>query len=400
MVGGGVRDLLMGTAPKDFDIGTNARPQEVRRLFRNSRIIGRRFRLVHVFFRGEIVEVATFRASPEPPEGPDEWEEAEHEAMEEVADDAALPAPVSNGIYGTPAEDARRRDFTVNALFYNIADFSIIDFVGGISDLQARVIRTIGDPDTRYREDPVRMMRALEYSVRLDFEVEEQSLAAIDRCRDVIQEASAARLTYELLEGLRSGRAAGICGAWERSGIFARAFPELRYRGRETARVLEVLDRRIGGGMSYVNATLLGALFVSHFYELVTAMSPDGGRLDNTEFLTRLRELLEPAAAAMHLSNHNVHLIHQGLFTLTKMRRPPERGRQVLKLARQDYFGVAWDLYSLATAAGLAPRGAYRDWSQALERVRRGKADDAVVEERVGQARPRRRRRSRSRRRR
>ncbi len=176
LVGGSVRDLLLGNRPKDFDVATNARPQEIRRLFRNSRIIGRRFRLVHVFFRAGIVEVATFRASPEPPESPNDWEEgAAEEAEENTTTDRPQPA-TDDVVFGTPAEDARRRDFTVNALFYNIADFSIIDHVGGIEDLERGVIRTIGDPDQRFIEDPVRMMRALEYSVRLGFEIDPRTV--------------------------------------------------------------------------------------------------------------------------------------------------------------------------------------------------------------------------------
>ena len=176
LVGGSVRDLLLGHRPKEFDVATNARPQEIRRLFRNSRVIGRRFRLVHVFFRAGIIEVATFRASPEPPESPNDWEEAAAEEAEENTTTARPQPATEDVVFGTPAEDARRRDFTVNALFYNIADFSIIDHVGGIKDLERGLIRTIGDPDQRFIEDPVRMMRALEYSVRLGFEPVRRSL--------------------------------------------------------------------------------------------------------------------------------------------------------------------------------------------------------------------------------
>ncbi len=188
LVGGGVRDLLLGMTPKDFDVATNARPQEIRRLFRNSRIIGRRFRLVHILFRGEIVEVATFRASPEPPEGPDDWEEAEAEAAEADAEPDRTPVPttIDHAVYGTPAEDALRRDFTVNGMFYDIADFTVIDYVGGLDDLDAKLIRTIGEPETRFREDPVRMLRALEYSARLGFTVERATEAAIVECREEI----------------------------------------------------------------------------------------------------------------------------------------------------------------------------------------------------------------------
>ncbi len=395
MVGGGVRDLLLGHKPKDFDIGTNARPQEVRRLFRNSRIIGRRFRLVHVFFRNEIVEVATFRASPEAPEGPDDWEEAEQEAMEEDAHDGPAPAAAEDESYGTPAEDARRRDFTVNALFYNIADFSVLDYVGGLEDLEAGLIRTIGDPETRFQEDPVRMMRALEYSVRLGFAVDEASRASIDSSRHLIQEASPARLSYELLEGLRSGSGAGICSAWQRSGILQLAFPELDLDAVTVSRVLPIVDRGIDRAMAYPDASLVGALFLARYYELLRSLSGDGQRLDNTELLGQLRGMVEPAAAAMHLSNHTVHLLHQGLFTLSKMRRPPERGRQVLKLVRQDYFPVAWDLYSFAAAAGLLPHEVFASWQRAVTRVRRGHVEDAVEGDGRAPARSRRRRRPR-----
>ncbi len=398
LVGGGVRDLVLGNRPKDFDVATNARPQEVRRLFRNSRIIGRRFRLVHVFFRNETVEVATFRASPEPPEGPDEWEEAEKEEMEEAADETSVRRVPIDDAYGSPAEDARRRDFTVNALFYNIADFSILDYVGGIEDLQARVIRTIGDPDTRYQEDPVRMMRALEYSVRLGFDVEPRSLEAIERCRDLIQEAPPPRLTYELLEGLRSGSGAGICESWHRNGIFELAFPAVRSDHGTTPTVLEVLDREIAGGARYPDATLVGALFLGPYLEMLESLARNGGRIDNVELLARLRELLEPAATAMHLSNHTVHLLHQGLFSLSKMRRPPERGRQVLKLVRQDYFPVAWDLYCLAAKAELAPGDVYRGWVRAVARVRKGQSEDRAERGEGRRVPPRRRRRGRRRR--
>ncbi len=168
LVGGGVRDLLIGRNPKDFDIGTNASPEEIRRLFKNSRIIGRRFRLVHVFFRGEVVEVSTFRASPEPPEGPDDWEEGELEDREADAPDEPGPkAARDDNTYGSPEEDAFRRDLTINALFYDISDFSIVDWVGGLEDLERGIIRTVGRPEVRFEEDPVRMMRALEYAVSI-----------------------------------------------------------------------------------------------------------------------------------------------------------------------------------------------------------------------------------------
>ncbi len=402
LVGGGVRDLLLGRRPKDFDIVTNARPQEIRRLFRNSRVIGRRFRLVHVMFRGEVVEVATFRASPEAPEGPDDWEDAAAADAEEDAESEVERPPLRRDddldAYGTPAEDAWRRDFTVNALFYNIGDFSVIDYVGGIQDLEAGVIRTIGEPERRFREDPVRMLRAAEYAVRLGFAIEPATMAAVGRTAGMIREASRARLTYELLETLRSGSAASICSAWQGFGLFGAAFPRLGELDRDTVRVLEAVDREVAEGRTHPDAALLGTFFLARGTRLLAAMTRDGQRLRRGELLDQLRDLVDPTGVEMHLPNHAVHLMHQGLFTLAKIARPPERGRQVLKLARQDYFRVALDLARLAAAAGLSDPGPVAAWTRAVAKVERGEVDAAVPQEESPRSRrrrrPRRRRRS------
>jgi len=398
IVGGAVRDLLLGKKPKDFDIATNAKPQEIRQLFRNSRIIGRRFRLVHILFRGEIVEVATFRASPEPPEGPDDWEEAEAEEAEADAEPDRTPVPtrVDRAVYGTPAEDALRRDFTINGLFYDIADFSVIDYVGGLDDLDARLVRTIGDPETRFREDPVRMLRALEYGARLGFEIEERTRGAIVECRGQIAESSPARLSYELFETLRSGDAAAIISAWRKGGLFDLAFPGLGGRSENDVKVLAETDRAIARGENLADATLIGAFFLHPFYREFEDLARNPGKLDNVEMLRRITTMLEPAGAGLRLANHTFHLLAQGLFTLTKMNAAPERGRQVLKLARQEYFEVAWGLLKLAGAVGLAPAEAVRGWSNGLARLKSESephSDDARPRRSARRRRPRRRRR-------
>lgn len=400
LVGGGVRDILLGRQPKDFDVVTNARPQEIRRLFRNSRIIGRRFRLVHVMFQGEVVEVATFRASPEAPEGPDDWEEAAEAAAEDEAQSEvdAVPTPRDDdaNTVGTPHEDAQRRDFTVNGLFYNIADFTVIDYVGGLADLEARLIRTIGEPEQRFVEDPVRMMRALEYSTRLGFQLDPAAAAAISRCAGILREASAARLTYELLETLRSESAAGICAAWDRAGLFGSAFGVLGRPTPATLAVLGVVDGEVAAGRHHHDASLLGGFYLEQAVALLRELSGDGQRLPRGELLDRLRELLEPAATEMHLPNHTMHLMHQGLFTLSKLNRAPERGRQVLKLARQAYFPVAWDLARFAVEVGLLERPPVAAWAKALHRVEQGAAPEELdtPQRRTRRRRPRRRKRS------
>lgn len=400
LVGGAVRDLLLGGQPKDFDIATNAQPQEIRRLFKNSRIIGRRFRLVHVIFRGEVVEVATFRASPEPPEGPDDWDEAEAEAAEADAEPDRTPTPtrVDRAVYGTPAEDAQRRDFTINGLFYNISDFSVIDHVGGLEDLKAGLIRTIGEPVRRFREDPVRMLRALEYSARLSFVIEKRTREAIVECCDEITEASPARLSYELFETLRSGNAAGIYSAWRGAGLFDSAFPGIAGATKDDIRVLTEIDRAVARGEQLADSTLIGAFYLHPFYREFAEVTADGRKLDNVEMLRRITTLLEPAATGLRLSNHTFHLLSQGLFTLTKMQRAPERGRQVLKLARQEYFRVALGLFKLAGKAGLVPAEAIQGWSAALEQLKKPVEAPAATEG-APPDRARRRRRPRRRRR-
>jgi poly(A) polymerase len=201
LVGGSVRDLLLGRRPKDFDIGTSAHPYQIKKLFRNCWIIGRRFRLAHVRFGQNVIEVATFRRQVEPGE-------------EIVQDGVPAPDPSTpegehlihrDNTFGTPEEDAFRRDFTINALFYDIANFSVIDYVGGLDDLRAGVVRSIGDPHVRLREDPVRMIRAIALAARLDFTIDPDLLDAIRTHRHEISKSSAPRLLEEYYKILRAG---------------------------------------------------------------------------------------------------------------------------------------------------------------------------------------------------
>ena len=192
LVGGCVRDLLLARTPKDFDVATNATPKEIRQLFRNCRIIGRRFRLAHIFFGPKIIETSTFRANPR--EG------------DEVDDSDEILIRRDN-VFGTDTEDARRRDFTINGLFYDLEAERVIDHVGGLEDLERRVVSTIGDPDIRFREDPVRMLRAVKFAARLGFEIEHATLAALIRHRSEIAKCPQPRVLEELYRLLRGGAA-------------------------------------------------------------------------------------------------------------------------------------------------------------------------------------------------
>jgi poly(A) polymerase len=211
LVGGGVRDLLLGHKPKDFDVATSARPEQVRDLFRNSRVIGRRFRLVHVLFHGgKVIEVATFRRNPREDEG--------------ESDTLLIRA---DNVFGEAHEDATRRDFTINALFFDVERSEILDWVGGMEDLERRVVNTIGEPEVRFHEDPVRILRALKFAGRLDLGIRPAVYDAIVSCRDTLALAARPRVSEEILRLMRGGAARRtIFLAWE-TGVLDVLLPEL-----------------------------------------------------------------------------------------------------------------------------------------------------------------------------
>ncbi len=251
LVGGAVRDLLLGLRPKDFDVATNALPEEVRRLFRNCRLIGRRFRLAHVFFGNEIIEVATFRAAAAPERededldteaGPDAGGESgpESGALSRPDEAAEFSPPADSehrafdtrgrilrdNIYGTIEEDVWRRDFAANGLYYNIEDFSIWDFVDGVNDVKARRLTMIGDPETRYREDPVRMLRAVRFAAKLDFSIAPDTEGPIKRLAYMLDGVPPARLFDEVLKLFLSGFGAKAFELLQHYGLFEHLFPQ------------------------------------------------------------------------------------------------------------------------------------------------------------------------------
>lgn len=213
LVGGGVRDLLMGREPKDFDVGTSAKPNEVKKAFHNCFLIGRRFRLAHVCFgRGKIIETATFRQ--------------QSQSVGEIIEHAA-EGPQEDNVFGTPETDAYRRDFTINGLFYNIADFSVIDYVGGMRDIEKKIIRSIGDPDIRFQEDPVRMMRAIKFSSRLGFKIEKATWAAIKKHHSMIKTAAEPRVCEEVYRLFPYGESEKAFRLMWESGLLGDLMPEL-----------------------------------------------------------------------------------------------------------------------------------------------------------------------------
>jgi poly(A) polymerase len=251
LVGGSVRDLLLDKRPHDFDLATDARPGEIRKLFRNSRIIGRRFRLVQVFFRGgKIIEVSTFRCRSE-------FEDSTEETL------------ARNNTYGSPAEDAQRRDITINGLFYNVADFSLVDYVGGLQDLQDGYIRVIGDPGVRFVRDPVRMIRVLRHAARTGFVIDQTAWEEIVDKKNLILACPPARLRDELLRDFKSGAARPFIELMLESGLFYAVFPSWQGHLGEAGK-LELLDNMERLDVVYradlpFSENLLWALFLTPY---------------------------------------------------------------------------------------------------------------------------------------
>jgi poly(A) polymerase len=325
LVGGGVRDLMIGQRPKDFDVATSAHPQQVRDLFRNSRLIGRRFRLVHVFFGPKNIEVATFRRRSEEGSGSDD------------------PLIKLDNTFGTPEEDAFRRDFTINSLFYDPATFRVIDYAGGVEDLHAKLIRTIGDPEIRMREDPVRMMRAVRFAARLGFEIEPATRAAIERHRGDLLKASMPRLveeTYRTLGQPGAGRATLLM---EELGLLEPLVPflseQLRAYPDGVARSPGILHMRalgelIGSGFAADHAFVLSAMFFDLARSLRAANAKDFDLLAEL----RLRGFARGDTDRMRLI----------IDAFDHLASPSRRTR---RLMRRPYFPEAHRFFEMAAPA-------------------------------------------------
>ena len=322
LVGGSVRDLMVGRRPKDFDVATSAHPQQVRDLFRNSRLIGKRFRLVHVFFGPQNIEVATFRRRSEEISATDD------------------PLIRLDNTFGTPEEDAFRRDFTVNALFYDPATFHVIDYAGGVDDLRAGLIRTIGEPEIRMREDPVRMMRAVRFAAKLNFEIEPATRAAIETHRHDLLKASMPRLveeTYRTLGQAEAGRATCLM---EELGLLEPLLPFLseHLKGHTGERAeaptllhMGALGRVIEEGFAADHAFVLGAMFL----DLVHTRTKSEAR-DDFDLLgeLRLRGFARGDTERMRLLTD----------AFTHLAAPSRRTR---RLARRPYFADARRLFEM-----------------------------------------------------
>ncbi|MEN8720478.1 MAG: polynucleotide adenylyltransferase PcnB, partial [Oceanococcaceae bacterium] len=366
LVGGGVRDQLVGLHPKDFDIATDARPEEVSQVFRRCRLIGRRFRLAHVRFGNEIIEVATFRAAPRSPDG-DGDDDEDDGGRHELDDSGRI---LRDNVYGTLEQDAVRRDFTINALYYDIADFSIIDHVGGMRDLQERRLRLIGDPQTRYREDPVRILRALRFAAKLDFTLDPAAAAPIPELKHTLLDVPPARLFDELQKMLLCDHAPECFAALRNEGMLDVLLPVVAesLANPQAAQLIEAALRntaqRVREDKPVSPAFLLACMLWFPMNERQRRHEAAGlppmqalAAAADELFAQVVRRVAIPRRFS-GMVNEIWHLQHR--FT-------QRRGKRPLRLVEHKRYRAAWDFLDLREQVGDAEAGLTRWWEEFAE---------------------------------
>ncbi len=343
LVGGGVRDILIGLKPKDFDVATDAHPEQVRELFRNCRLIGRRFRLAHVHFGREIIEVSTFRASHN--------DAVNGEGHEE---DGRI---IRDNVYGKLDDDVWRRDFTVNALYYNIEDYSIVDYVGGLEDVQNKQLRLIGIPEDRYREDPVRMLRAIRFSIKLGFSIHPVSERPIRNLAPLLEEIPEARLFEEFLKLFMSGESEKTYHQLREYGLFAFLFPqteEFLNRGDEFIHKLlssafRNTDTRLAEDKPVTPAFLLAALLWIPVRDLANDHESNGlSEMDAIHLASDA--VISHQIRTTSMPRRFTHMARD-MWSL-QVRLKNIRGKRPLKLLAHQRFRAAYDFLLLRAEAG------------------------------------------------
>jgi poly(A) polymerase len=408
LVGGCVRDLMLGREPKDFDVVTDARPEEIRQLFRNARIIGRRFRLVHVHFGREIIEVATFRSVPHAPE---EWAESDDvEDGEMLRDDLAgteaiepgapepeeqleVPEPeqrrdrrsrrerhldpVDPSIFGTQDEDAIRRDFTVNALYYDLRDDTVRDYVGGVKDLKAGLLRMIGDPEIRYREDPVRMLRVVRFAAKLGLKIDPKTEEPIRRLAQLLETVPPARMFEEVLKLFHGGHALDTYEQLRHYGLFQYLFPEAEesLAGEEEnfphmllPQALANTDKRVAEGKPVNPAFLFAAILWEPVRERMAILQANGMHPAEAQ--------LRAADDLLRAQQKHVTIPKRFSFPMREIwamqpRLARRQGKNAFRLMESKRFRAAYDFLLLRAYAGEEPQE-LADWWTRFQEVDAG----------------------------
>ncbi|SEG11693.1 polynucleotide adenylyltransferase PcnB [Vibrio hangzhouensis] len=340
LVGGGVRDLLLGEQPKDFDIATNATPEQIKKLFRNCRLIGRRFRLAHIMFGRDIIEVATFRGH--------------HQEQEKnVSQQSKEGMLLRDNVYGSIDEDAERRDFSINAMYYNIGDYSIHDYAGGVEDLEDRLIRLIGEPDVRYREDPVRMLRAVRFAAKLDFDIEEDTAAPIEELAPLLRDIPSARLYEESLKLLQSGYGLETYHLLREYNLFQQLFPIIApyftddYSSRSEQvldLVLDATDERIEEGKrvnpAFMFAAMLWYPMMEHANQLMSQ-----GFAEYDAVMEASNIILDEQVKSTAIPRRHTATIRE-IWQL-QLRLPRRSGKRAYRLMELNKFRAGFDFLEM-----------------------------------------------------
>jgi poly(A) polymerase len=386
LVGGGVRDLLLGREPKDFDIATDAHPEDVRRLFRNCRLIGRRFRLAHVLFGREVIEVATFRA----------LQESLDSGARHVDADGRI---VRDNVYGTLEEDAFRRDFTVNALYYNINDFTVIDYAGGVADLNAGVLRLIGDPETRFREDPVRMLRAVRFATKLGFRMHPDTERPVAKLAGLLGDIPPARLFDEILKLFMGGCALANFEALRHYNLFGQLFPlteqslaheEQHFPLTLISHGMENTDKRIAEDKPVTPAFLFAVFLWQPVRERAAQLEAEGQHPAQA-MQHAGSQIISEQASVMSIPKR-FSLPMREIWVL-QLRLARKGGRHSLRALAHPRFRAAYDFLLLRAQAGEVPEALGQWWTEFQQQ------NPQQREQEVTRTRPKQRRRRRSRRR-
>jgi poly(A) polymerase len=391
LVGGAVRDLLVGGHPKDFDVATDATPEQVKALFRNCRLIGRRFRLAHVVYGREIIEVATFRANSDDGSGDREL----HEGGRLLRDN----------VYGSIEDDALRRDFTANALYYAIEDFSVRDYVGGFDDVQARVLKLIGDPEQRYREDPVRMLRAVRLAAKLDFTIDAATAAPIPHLAPLLAESAPARLFEESLKLFLSGHGVASFEGLERHGLLRALLPETAAAlasnrsgalRRMLVEGLRSTDARVAADEPVSPAFLFALLLWPAYCRALMSLQAEGVHAAEAQRRAADRVTLHQLSTIALPRRFSLPM--QEIWLL-QSRLAQRQRRRVLRLVSHPRFRAAFDFLVLRQSASNEHSEDVAFWRDAQEQPENllAQLDAQAIDQAGDDAGPRRRRRRRRR---
>jgi len=401
LVGGGVRDLLLHKQPKDFDIATNATPEEIKSLFRNCRLIGRRFRLAHILFGRDVIEVATFRGHhSDAPVKVEIKDKADAKGKQQVSSKSQEGMLLRDNVYGTIDEDAERRDFTINAMYYSAKDFTVTDYANGVEDLNNRIVRLMGDPETRYREDPVRMLRAVRFAAKLDMTIEEKTAAPIEELAPLLRDIPSARLFEESLKLLQAGQGLATYKLLRQYNLFQQLFPILADHFTEDhssqteqmiEHILAATDKRIAEDKRVNPAFIYAAML---WYPLTTRaeeISFASGLAFYDAFMVAANDILDEQVRSIAIPRRHTTTVRD--IWQQQIRFSRRSGKRAFKMMEHPKFRAAYDFMEMRShfeGDDIVELTSWWNEFQNADRPLRGKMVQEINDD--GGRRPRRRR--------